>query len=67
MKSPRPEDLESSLTVMCNYTYKLIDRLEAAEKIIEQGHVLLFDKQEPEKSGVLMLSKMIKEYGDLNE
>ena len=44
---------------------KLITQLETAEKVIEHGHVLFFDKQEPEKTGVLKLSKMIKEYEEL--
>lgn len=28
MKEPRPEDLDSSLTLMCDYAKKLIDELE---------------------------------------
>lgn len=43
---------------------KLIIQLEDAENVIEHGRVLFFDKQEPEKSGVLKLSSMIKEYNE---
>ena len=37
MKEPRPADLESSLTIMCDYAKKLIDRLEAAEEVINEA------------------------------
>lgn len=46
---------------------KIVERLEAAEKVVDKGYVLFFHKQEPEKSGVLELSKMIKEYKELSD
>jgi len=72
MKKPRPADLESSLTVMCDYAYKLIDRLEAAEKIIDQlrDHQSIPCTSDPESPPCYLLdSDMIelslKEYEEL--